>query len=106
MSNSQDFIDFLIDQIDTRWKIRSKKMFGEYMVYINEKPILLICDNTVYVKQLDCISSLIAVESKGYPYKGSKEHYIVDIENRELLNSVIIELEKVIPVPVKKKKNG
>ena len=36
MSTSQDFIDFLIDQIDTRWKIRSKKMFGEYMVYINE----------------------------------------------------------------------
>jgi DNA helicase-2/ATP-dependent DNA helicase PcrA len=33
--------------------VRYKKMFGEYMVYVNEKPILLVCDNTVFVKILD-----------------------------------------------------
>ncbi|MGN0560765.1 MAG: hypothetical protein ACI4K8_06895 [Candidatus Fimenecus sp.] len=25
-------------------------MFGEYMVYVNDKPILMVCDNTVFVK--------------------------------------------------------
>ncbi|MDA3810626.1 MAG: transcriptional regulator [Spirochaetaceae bacterium] len=106
MSTEQDFIDFLIDQIESGWNVRYRKMFGEYMVYINDKPLLLVCDNTVYVKQLDCIASLISEENKGFPYNGSKEHYIVDFEDRELLNDVITALEKIIPIPVKKKKKG
>jgi len=106
MSTTQDYMDFLFDQIDNRWNKRYKKMFGEYMFYINEKPILLVCDNTVYVKKLDCISTLIPKENKGFPYNGSKKHYIVIVENRELLDNVISELEKVIAIPVKKKKNG
>ena len=27
-------------------------MFGEYMVYVNDKPVLLVCGNTVYAKKL------------------------------------------------------
>ena len=106
MSTTQDYIDYVIDQIDHVWEKRYKKMFGEYMIYINDKPILLVCENTVYVKMLECISTITPQDSKGFPYKGSKEHYIVDIENKELLNSVINELEKVISIPVKRKKSG
>jgi len=106
MATSQDYMDCLFDQIDNKWNKRYRKMFGEYMFYINDKPVLLVCDNTVYVKILDCISSIIPNESKGFPYKGAKEHYIVDIEDKKLLNSVIEELVKVIQIPVKKKKSG
>ena len=31
-------------------EVWSRKMFGEYMAYLNEKPVLLVCDNTVFVK--------------------------------------------------------
>jgi hypothetical protein len=55
---------------------------------------------------LDCVSSLVQKESKGFPYKGSKEHYIIDIEDKELLNTVIDELVKVIPIPAKRKKTS
>ena len=74
------------------------------MIYINEKPILLVCENTVYVKELDCIKKYFPEENKGFPYNGAKEHYIIDVEDKELLNSVIEILEKVIPVPIKKNK--
>ena len=104
MSTSQDFLDFTVDQIDPSWNIRSKKMFGEYMVYINDKPLLLVCDNTVYVKKLDCLKDLIPEDSLGFPYKGAKEHFILDMEDKDLVQKVVVELEKVIPVPVKKSK--
>lgn len=104
MATTQDFIEYVYDQIDERWNKRYRKMFGEYMVYINEKPVLLVCDNTVYVKQLDCIKGLIKEESMGFPYKGAKEHYITDIDDKEKLNEIIEILEKITPVPVKKKK--
>ncbi len=104
MSTTQDYIEFVFDQIDNKFNKRYRKMFGEYMMYINEKPVLLICENTVYVKELDCIKNLIAVENKGFPYNGAKEHYIIDVEDKELLNNVIEILEKVIPIPIKKSK--
>jgi len=106
MPTTQDYIEFVYDQIDNGWNKRYKKMFGEYMVYINQKPILLVCDNTVYVKVLDCIRAFIQEENKGFPYKGAKEHYIVDVEDKELLNNIIEILEKIIPVPVKKIRKG
>ena len=40
MSTSADYIKFVCDQIKDFGDIRYKKMFGEYMVYINNKPIL------------------------------------------------------------------
>ena len=104
MASTQDFIDFVCDQVNQGFSVRYRKMFGEYMIYINEKPLLLVCDNTVYVKKIDCISTLINESNTGYPYKGAKEHYIVDVEEKEIFNEIIEKLEKVIPVPVKKAK--
>ena len=103
MATTTEFIEFVFDQIDNRWNKRYRKMFGEYMVYVNDKPILLVCDNTVYAKKLDCIKPFMKEEVCGFPYNGAKEHYIVDIEDEDF-SKIIEELEKVIKVPVKKKK--
>ena len=79
-------------------------MFGEYVVYVNDKPVLLVCDNTVYVKKLTEIEELMSGAECGVPYDGAKEHYILDIENRELTEKVVEVLEQVTPVPKKKPK--
>lgn len=50
MATSQDYLDFVLEQLPPLWSIRSRKMFGEYMVYLNDKPILMLCDNMVFVK--------------------------------------------------------
>jgi len=42
MATSQDYLDFVLEQLPTLWETRSKKMFGEYMVYLNDKPILTL----------------------------------------------------------------
>lgn len=106
MATTQDYIEFVCDQVRGDWAVRYKKMFGEYMVCINDKPVLLVCDNTVFVKQLDCIAPLMADADRGHPYDGAKEHYILDVEDTELAKKVIPELEKVIPVPKPRKKKA
>lgn len=50
MATSQEYIEFVCEQLVGIENVRYKKMFGEYMVYVNDKPVLLVCDNTVYVK--------------------------------------------------------
>ncbi len=103
MATSVDFIEFVCDQIKGNYTKRYKKMFGEYMVYINEKPILLVCDNTVYIKRLPELENVMNKASTGIPYKGAREHFILDIEDNDLTEQVIAILEPITPLPKKKK---
>ena len=104
MATSVDFINYVCEQIVGVGDIRYRKMFGEYMVYVNDKPILLVCDNTVYLKQLDCIIEKMQKSCKGFPYKGAKEHYILDVEDADFSREIIMILEPFIPIPKPKKK--
>ena len=106
MATTVDFIEYVCGQIEGVGAVRYKKMFGEYMVYVNDKPILLVCENTVYVKILPCLDGLMDNAEKGCPYNGAKEHYILDIDDRELVMAVISALEPVTPVPKPKKKKA
>ena len=74
------------------------------MVYVNDKPVLLVCDNTVFVKKLPKIEELMSGAECGVPYDGAKEHYILDIENRELTAKAVEILEQITPVPKKRTK--
>ena len=104
MSTTQDFIEYVCEQIRGVGFVRYRKMFGEYMVYINEKPILLVCDNIVFVKELDCIADKMQDAEKGFPYDGAKEHYILDIDDAESAKEIICTLEPVTPLPKPKKR--
>ena len=37
----------------------------------------------------------------GFPYEGAKEHFILDLENRDLLDRLIPLLEEITPMPKK-----
>ncbi len=107
MPTSQEFIEFVCEQITSAPSIRAvryRKMFGEYMVYANDKPILLVCDNTVYVKMLEPIEKELSNPEKGVPYKGAKEHFILDIDDEELAVRIATILEEITPLPKPKKK--
>lgn len=104
MATTQEYIEYVCEQIEDIGEIRYKKMFGEYMVYVNNKPILLVCDSIVYVKELEAIYEIMKNAPNGIPYKGAKEHYILDIDNKELSREVILELERIIPIPKPRKK--
>jgi TfoX/Sxy family transcriptional regulator of competence genes len=101
-----DFINYIMEQIEPVGDITAKKMFGEYMIYVNAKPIFLVCDDTAFVRKHDCIVDLLATAECGYPYQGAREHYILDVEDSDLMIAVATELEKIIPVPKKKKKKN
>ncbi len=104
MATSQEFIEYVCEQIKGTGDIRYKKMFGEYMVYVNEKPVIIVCNNTVFVKKLECIEKEMENAEIGFPYKGAKEHYILEIENAENSRNIVTKLEKVTPIPKKKEK--
>ena len=104
MASDINYVQYVIEQIKTNGTITYKKMFGEYLIYLNNKPVVMVCDNTAFVKMLDCIKHLMESAETGFPYNGAKEHYIVNVDDREHLSNVVMVLEKYVPIPKKKKK--
>lgn len=105
MATDLSYIQFVIEQLRGE-DATYKKMFGEYMVYIEGKPVFTVCDNTVFVKKVKELEELMSEADKGYPYDGAKECYILDIENAELVEKVVTVLKEVIPLPKKKIKKS
>ncbi len=104
MATDLSFIEYVCEQLQGVGDIRYRKMFGEYMVYVNDKPVITVCDNTVFIKQLDCIAEQMQDAKVGAPYKGAKPHYILDIDNADFAREIIRQVEAVTPLPKKKKK--
>jgi len=91
MASDKNFVEYVIDQIDSVRVIKFKKMFGEYAVYCDEKIVLLICDNKVFVKPTQngkyFIDELVEVS----PYPGAKPYFFVGdtFENRDWFSQLV-----------------
>lgn len=107
MASSLGFTQFVCEQIDSCGSVKYKKMFGEFTVYLNDKPIFLICDDTLFVKINDVSTNILGAETEqGYPYDGAKIRYVVtEVDDKNLMESLALALEKITPFPKAKKKN-
>ena len=104
MATTNEYIEYVCEQINGIGIIRYKKMFGEFMIYVNNKPVIIVCNNNAFVKKLDCIEEMMKDAKLGYPYKGAKEHYVLDIDNSDFCKKIVSKVEEVTPIPKPRKK--
>lgn len=104
MACSTEFIEFVCDVLAPLGEVRSRKMMGEYIIYVNGKCVVTACDNTAFVKKLPCIAALMADAETGCAYEGAKEGYILDFHDRRKALKVIETLWEELPFPKSKKK--
>ena len=102
MASSPDFVGYICEQLEGLGAVRSRKMFGEYMVYLNDKPVIIICDDRPMVKLLPCLEELLRGRPTQPPYEGAKDHYLLDPDDRDLLREAARLAEEVTPLPKKK----
>ena len=104
MACTAEFIDFVCDALAPLGVVRSRKMMGDYVIYVNEKCVITACDNIAYVKKLPCVGALMADAECGCPYPGAKEAYILDFADRSRVLEGIATLWEALPFPKSKKK--
>ena len=106
MACNSDFIDFICQQIAPVGEIRYRKMFGDYMIYANDKPVVIVCDDIAYVKKHQAIEQLMQEAECGCPYEGAKEHYVLDVSMQQHTIEVVKALEAVLPYPKSRAKKN
>ncbi len=104
MPCSTDFIEFVCGMLSPLGEVRSRKMMGDYVIYVNEKCVITACDNNAFVKKLPCIEAMMKDTECGSPYPGAKEAYILEFSDRNKVLKVIQTLWDELPFPKTKKK--
>lgn len=74
MATRQDTVDDLLHLLAGLGGVAARKMFGEYCLYLNDKPVGLVCDDTLYVKPTAAGRELAPDAPEGPPYPGAKPH--------------------------------
>ena len=107
MATKQSTADYLVDQLSGAGSIRSRKMFGEYALYCDDKVVALLCDDRLYVKPTAVGKDFIGEIVEAPPYPQAKPHFLIDEErwdDSEWLSSLIAKTAAALPPPKPKKK--
>jgi len=107
MATKQSTVDFLTDQMATAGFIRSRKMFGEYAIYCNEKVVALVCDDQLFVKPTEKGREIVGEGHDAPPYPGAKMYLQIDEDHwddQEWLTNLIAQTAEALPLPKPKRK--
>ncbi|HEY0931998.1 MAG TPA: TfoX/Sxy family protein [Gemmatimonas sp.] len=108
MGSTQDYVDFVQERIGLGARITNRKMFGEYALHLDGKVLVLICDNSVYLKPLPANDALAKGLPQGSPYPGAKAHWVLDelLEDTDRLQEILQVTADALPAPKPKTKKA
>ena len=72
MASRQSTVDLILEQIAGAGEVSAKKMFGEFTVYCDRKPVALVADDRFFVKPTAAGKAFIGDFVEGCPYPGAK----------------------------------
>ena len=75
MSTSAATIAHILDTL-APLPLSSRKMFGEYALYLNGKTVAFVCDDTLFIKPTPGANALLPDAERGPAYPGSKDYII------------------------------
>ena len=76
-------MDFLLDQLAGGGPVSARKMFGEYCLYYDGKPVGLVCDNQLFLKNTQALRDVLANATEGAPFPGAKPHLRITADQWE-----------------------
>ena len=99
MSNP-DLVQYIVEQASKAGEVSAKKMFGDYCLYCDGKPVGLICDNYLYLKPLKQLEPLLhdCDRQMQPPYEGAKPHYVIaDVDDRDYVSLLVKTVAELLP---------
>ena len=109
MSTDVSFVEYVAETARLGSRLSYKKLFGEYALYLDEKVVAFVCDNSIYIKSSQAVADLAPDLPQGPPYPGAKDYPIADelLDDPDALRRLILDTAERMPPPkVKKPKAG
>jgi len=105
MASDPDFVTFVCEQLQRAGRVTTRKMFGEYALYIDGQVFAFICRNEVFIKPTDAGREWLGDErTEGQVYPGSKMYFTAGahVEDADWMTDLVrITLRNLPPPKVK-----
>ncbi|NEY89907.1 TfoX/Sxy family protein [Tabrizicola oligotrophica] len=107
MGSSAATIAHLLDTL-AELPLTSRKMFGEYALYLEGKTVAFVCDDTLFIKPTPGALALLPDTGRGPAYPGSKDYIIGSevLDDPELCARVLRVVAGETPAPKPKGKRA
>ena len=89
MASSKEYLEYVLEQLSDLDEISYRAMMSEYIIYYKGKVIGGIYDNRFLLKQTKSSKLLLSASPLETPYDGAKKMFLIDIDNKEMLNQLI-----------------
>ena len=94
MASSKSYLDLVVDTIALPG-LTSRKMMGEYLLYLDGVLFGGIYDDRLLLKPLPAFRSLLPDAPMETPYPGAKPMLLVeDVENKDRLREILAAIKK------------
>ncbi len=106
MSTSQATITHILDTLDL--SLTSRKMFGEYALYLGEKVVALVCDDTLFIKPTVGALAMMPQSQMTPAYAGGKPMIMGNelLDDPEICAKILRQVASDLPSPKPKKPKG
>ena len=103
MASSNEYLNFILDQLSGLNGISHRAMMGEYIIYYNGKIVGGIYDDRFLIKPVKSALIMLPDAKMELPYEGGKDMVLVeDVDNRDLLKELLQAMYKELPAPKKR----
>ena len=108
VASSPDTIAFIAEQLAGAGAVSTRKMFGEYAVYLDGKVVALVCGDSLFVKPTPGALAVVDEPVMGPPYPGAKPHILADalLDEPDRLVDVVRAVARDLPTPKPKTPKG
>jgi TfoX/Sxy family transcriptional regulator of competence genes len=106
MATSPQTIAHLLDALPDG--VTTRRMFGEYAVYFQDRVAGLVCDDTLFIKPTPGAMALLPTAEMAPAYPGSKDYIVAGdaLDDADLMARVLQAMAAETPAPKPKKKRG
>lgn len=105
MPCTDEYIDYVLEQLRPAGEVGVRKMFGDFGLYLDGKIIGLNCDNQVFIKKTVAGMRLLGEDAReGCAYAGAKPSFVFEnLQDQGFICQVLKETWEELPFPKAKK---
>ena len=104
MPSTEEYLNFILEQLSDLTEITYKAMMGEFLIYYRGKLVGGVYDDRLLVKPVKSAIEYMPQALYSLPYEGAKEMLLVDnVDDKEYLAGLFEKMYDDLPMPKIKK---
>jgi TfoX/Sxy family transcriptional regulator of competence genes len=108
VATDRGFVDYVVEQAGLGERLGTRRMFGEYALYVDDTVVAFCADNSLFLKLVKESATLLDGLPRQELFPGSKPYALADelLDDPERLRDLLRALQRVLPPPKPKRSKG